>query len=53
MSEEEFEEKLFGRFGYLELAKGGTLLLKEIELLARPRWGAWLIYLGHPLAASA
>ncbi len=30
---EGLEEKFFGRFGFLELACGGTLLLKNVELL--------------------
>jgi transcriptional regulator with AAA-type ATPase domain/polyferredoxin len=31
---DETEMKLFGRLGYLELANGGTLLLKDIDALA-------------------
>jgi len=50
MSEEEFEEKLFGRFGYLELAKGGTILLKGIELLNPATLKRLVNYLDHPLA---
>lgn len=30
---DEIEAKLFGRFGYLELASGGTLLLKDVDIL--------------------
>lgn len=50
MGEEEFEEKLFGRFGYLDLAKGGTLLLEGIELLQPATLKRLVDYLGHPLA---
>lgn len=50
MNAEELEEKLFGQFGYLELAKGGTLLLKEIELLNPATLKRLIDYVGHPLA---
>lgn len=45
----EVDEKLFGRFGYLELAEGGTLLLKYVDLLSQRTLRRLVDYLEHPL----
>jgi transcriptional regulator with AAA-type ATPase domain/ferredoxin len=45
-----FDEKLFGQFGYLELASGGTIFLKHVELLSVTTLRRLALYLGNPLA---
>lgn len=50
LSSDETGEKLFGRFGYLELAEGGTLLLKYVDLLSQRVLRQLVDYLEHPMA---
>ncbi|NSW82084.1 MAG: cyclic nucleotide-binding domain-containing protein [Syntrophothermus sp.] len=42
-------EKLFGQFGYLELVNGGTLMLKNVELLSPSVLDKISEFLKHPL----
>jgi transcriptional regulator with AAA-type ATPase domain len=50
LSGEDTDEKLFGRFGYLELADGGTLLLKYVDLLSQRTMKRLVDFLDHPMA---
>lgn len=44
----EADDKLFGQFGYLELASGGTLLIKGIHMLNPDTLKRLIGYLDHP-----
>lgn len=48
LQEQDYEEKFFGQFGYLQLAEAGTLLLKDLEVLKVDFINKLLGYINHP-----
>ncbi|MFZ3131589.1 MAG: cyclic nucleotide-binding domain-containing protein [Desulfosporosinus sp.] len=48
LQEQDHEEKFFGQFGFLQLAKKGTLVLKDFEVLKIDLINMILVYINQP-----